>query len=223
MHILIVEDEPKVAALLAKGLRAEGYTVTVARDGLEGARLALEQDFDLVVLDIMLPAKDGRAVLREIRSQKPSLPVIMLTVKDDVQSKVGSLDEGASDYLTKPFAFEELTARIRAHLRARDEPTSFLLRLGDLALDLKTHEAERGGQRVALSATEFRLLEFLMRHPRQVLGRAHILNHVWGYDHDPETNVVDVYVRYLRQKLKLHVGQPRIETVRGSGYRLATD
>ncbi len=223
MHILVIEDEPRVAALLGKGLRAEGYAATVAPDGPQGIRLALEEDVDLVILDIVLPGMDGRAVLRELRSRKPHLPVIMLTARDDIESKVGSLDEGANDYLTKPFAFEELSARIRAHLRSRDEPTSVLLRLGDLTLDLKTHEAERDGQRAPLSTTEFRLLEFLMRHPRQVLSRAQLLNGAWGYDYDPETSAVDVYIGYLRRKLRLHEGRPHIETVRGSGYRLEID
>ena len=223
MRILVVEDEPKVAALLDKGLRAEGYLVTVAGDGMEGVRLALEEDFDLVVLDLLLPGKDGRTVLRELRYHKSTLPVIVLTVKDDLGSKVGSFDEGADDYLTKPFAFEELTARIRAHLRAREEPQATILRVGSLGLDLKTREAVRDGQRLPLTATEFRLLEFFMRHPRQVLGRAQLLNHVWSYDYEPGGNIVDVYVRYLRRKLNLDRGTPRIETVRGSGYRLAAD
>ncbi len=220
MNILVVEDEPKVADLLSKGLRAEGYTATIARDGAEGAQLGLDGDFDLVILDIMLPKKDGRAVLREIRSRKPHVPIIMLTVKDDVDTKVETLDDGATDYLTKPFAFEELMARLRAHLRARDEPTSFQLSVGSLSLDLKAHEAEHMGEKVALSATEFRLLEFLMRHPRQVVSRAQLLDHVWGYEHDPETNIVDVYIGYLRRKLNLRAGPLRIETVRGAGYRL---
>jgi len=223
MQILIVEDEPRVANLIAKGLRAAGYSPLVALDGDEGLRLALEGQADLMLLDIMMSGKDGVEVLRRVRANRPDLPVIMLTVRDEVDSKVTCLDEGANDYLTKPFSFAELTARIRAHLRQRSAPTSFILRLGDLALNLKAHEAMRGSRRISLTATEFRLLELFMRHPRQVLERSQILDHVWGYDYGAESNVVDVYVGYLRRKLGLDAGRPRIETVRGCGYRLETD
>ncbi len=223
MQVLIVEDQPRVANLIAKGLRAAGYSPLVALDGDEGLRLALEGQADLMLLDIMMPGKDGVAVLREVRAKRPDLPVIMLTVKDDIDCKVSCLDEGANDYLTKPFSFAELTARIRAHLRQRSAPSSFAIEVGDLTLDLKTHEAVRRGRRIALTATEFRLLELFMRHPRQVLERSQILDHVWGYDYGAESNVVDVYVGYLRRKLGLEAGRPRIETVRGYGYRLETD
>lgn len=223
MRILIVEDQPRVANLIAKGLRAAGYRPLVALDGDEGLRLALEGQADLMLLDIMMPGKNGLAVLRQLRANRPDLPVIMLTVRDDVDSKVACLDEGANDYLTKPFSFAELAARIRANLRQRSAASSFTLQVGDLMLDLKTHEAVRAGRRTALTATEFRLLELFMRHPRQVLERSQILDHVWGYDYGTESNVVDVYVGYLRRKLGLDTGRPFIETVRGCGYRLETD
>lgn len=220
MNLLIVEDERRVASFLERGLRAEGYAVTVARDGDRAARLAVGEPFSLVILDLRLPGKDGLAVLREIRAAKPTLPVLILTARDDLPSKVEGLNAGADDYLTKPFAFEELVARIRAHLR-RQEERADVLRGGDVQLDLHTHRVERGGVEISLTPREFALLELFLRHPDQVLTRAQILGHVWGYDVDLSSNVVDVYVRYLREKLDLPGAQPFIETVRGVGYRIA--
>lgn len=220
MQLLIVEDERRVASFLERGLRAEGFALTVARDGETAVELALGEPFDLVVLDLRLPKKDGLEVLQEIRRMKPGLPVLILTARDDLSSKVEGLNAGANDYLTKPFAFEELVARIRAHLR-RQEERADLLRVGAVTLDLRARRAEVGGTAVALTAREFALLECFLRHRGQVLTRAQILNHVWGYDFDSDSNVVDVYVRYLREKLA-RAGAPQvIETVRGAGYRVA--
>lgn len=222
MRILFIEDEKRIASFVDKGLRAEGYTTMLAEDGEEGSHLALVEDFDLVILDLLLPRKDGFTVLREIRQQKPTLPVIILTAKDDLESKVKGLDLGADDYLVKPFAFEELTARIRAKLRSSQEGAA-ILKVGQLQLDLKTKEVKYGQEKISLQAKEFALLEFLLRHPNQVLSRIQILNNVWEYDFDPESNIVDVYIRYLRQKLLAISGKPFIETVRGMGYRVAED
>jgi len=220
MNLLIVEDERRVASFLERGLRAEGYAVTVARDGDRAARLAVGEPFSLVILDLRLPGKDGLAVLREIRAAKPTLPVLILTALDDLPSKVEGLNAGADDYLTKPFAFEELVARIRAHLR-RQEERADVLRVGDVQLDLRTHRVERGGVPISLTPREFALLELFLRHSGQALTRVQILNQVWGYDVDPSSNVVDVYVRYLREKLDLPGSEAFIETVRGVGYRIA--
>ncbi len=220
MQLLIAEDEHRVASFLERGLRAEGYAVTVAHDGERAAQLATTEAFALVILDLRLPKKDGLAVLREIRAVKPALPVLILTARDDLPSKVEGLNTGADDYLTKPFAFEELVARIRAHLR-RQEERADLLRLRDVQLDLRSHRVERDGTLVPLTPREFALLELFLRHPGQVLTRAQILSHVWGYDADPSSNVVDVYVRYLREKLDRPGAPAFIETVRGVGYRVA--
>jgi DNA-binding response OmpR family regulator len=220
MHILVVEDERRVASFLERGLRAEGYAVTVARDGDRGARLAASEQVSLVVLDLRLPDRDGLTVLRDIRAAKPALPVLILTARDDVRSKVDGLNAGADDYLTKPFAFEELVARIRAHLR-RQEERADVLRAGDLVLDLRARRVERGGLPVSLTPREFALLELFLRHPGQVLTRTQILGQVWGFEVDPSSNVVDVYVRYLREKLDRPGSPPAIETVRGVGYRVS--
>ncbi len=220
MQLLIVEDEKRVASFLERGLRAEGYLLTVAGDGEQAVDLATTVPFDLVILDLRLPKKDGLEALREIRKAKPALPVLILTARDDVPSKVEGLNAGADDYLTKPFAFEELVARIRANLR-RQEERADVLRVGDVELNLRTRRAECNGADIPLTSREFALLEYFLRHPAQVLSRAQILNHVWGYNFDPESNVVDVYVRYLRTKLS-RAGAPHlIETVRGVGYRAA--
>lgn len=220
MQLLIVEDERRVASFLERGLRAEGYAVAVARDGEEAVQLATGEPFDLIILDLRLPKKDGLTVLREIRQVKPTVPVLILTARDDLPSKVEGLNAGADDYLTKPFAVEELIARIRAHLR-RQEERADLLQVGPIRLDLRARRVECGSVTVPLTRREFALLEYLLRHPGQVLTRTQILNHVWGYDFDPESNVVDVYVRYLREKLGRAGAPQAIETVRGVGYRVA--
>jgi two-component system response regulator QseB len=215
-RILIVEDEVRLASFLEKGLRANGYSTKVAPDGESGRRLADDREFDLVVLDLGLPDIDGLTVLRELRDEGVRLPVIILTARDDVADKVEGLDAGGDDYVTKPFGLEELLARIRVRLRddAAREPT--VLEVGDVALDLRTRRATVGSQTVELTAREFTMLETLMRHRDQVLSREQLLSHVWGYDYDPGSNVVEVYIGYLRRKL----GEDVIETARGMGYRL---
>jgi DNA-binding response OmpR family regulator len=215
-RILIAEDEERLAAFLEKGLRANGFTATVVRDGPTALAIARDEDFDLLVLDLGLPGLDGMTVLRTIRAQGQRLPVLILSARDDVQDKVAGLEHGADDYLTKPFRFEELLARVRVRLRDEGTAEQTVLREGGVALDLRTRRATVGGRTVELSAREFTMLEVLMRHAGQVLSREQLLSHVWGYDFDPGSNVVDVYVGYLRRKL----GKERIATVRGMGYAL---
>jgi two-component system copper resistance phosphate regulon response regulator CusR len=218
MRLLIVEDEDRIAAFLVKGLRAHGYAVTLARTGRDGLRLAGELEPDGVILDLGLPDIDGVEVLRRLRSRRSAMPVLVLTARDQVRDKVQGLDLGADDYLTKPFAFDELLARLRARLRPRDAAEASVLRAGAVSLDLHSRRARVGDREVDLTAREFALLETFLRHPGQVLSREQVLSRVWGLDFDPESNVVDVYVRYLRRKL----GGEVIETVRGMGYRLTT-
>ena len=215
-RILIAEDEERIVSFLEKGLRANGYTTVAVGTGPDAVALARDDAFDLMILDLGLPGFDGREVLRQVRARGERLPVVVLTARDGVDDTVGSLEEGADDYVTKPFRFEELLARVR--LRLRDEPTAetTVLTVGDVTLDLRSRRATRGQRTIELSAREFALLETFMRHPDHVLSRSQLLSHVWGYDFDPGSNVVDVYVRYLRRKL----GEGVIETVRGMGYRL---
>lgn len=220
MHILIVEDEAAIAGFLERGLAAEGYAVSCVADGVEGARAAQASDIDLVVLDLMLPRRDGLEVLAGIRETRPHLPVIVLTARAETGEKVAALDRGATDYVTKPFSFDELAARVRAHLRDRDEASLPRIEAADIRLDMISRKVERDGMPVRLSATEFRLLAYLMRHSNQVLSRERILRAVWGYEHDPGTNIVGVYVGYLRRKLAVSDRPAPIETVRSAGYRL---
>ena len=220
MNILVVEDETAIADFVQRGLEAEGYSVACAGDGPDGEQQALEDDVDLVVLDLMLPGRDGLSVLDTIRNQKPSLPVIVLTARDAVEDKVAGLDGGATDYVTKPFSFDELTARIRAHLREPAQSDRTQLDAAGIHIDLLTREVTLGDEAVHLSAREFDLLGFFMRHCNEVLSREQILSAVWGYDFDPGTNVVEVYVGYLRRKLAANGGPARIETLRSVGYRL---
>ena len=220
MHILIVEDEAAIAGFLERGLAAEGYAVSCVADGVEGARAAQASDIDLVVLDLMLPHRDGLEVLAGIRETRPHLPVIVLTARAETGEKVAALDRGATDYVTKPFSFDELAARVRAHLRGRDEASLPRIEAADIRLDMISRKVERDGMPVRLSATEFRLLAYLMRHSNQVLSRERILRAVWGYEHDPGTNIVGVYVGYLRRKLAVSDRPAPIETVRSAGYRL---
>ena len=215
-RILIAEDEPRLAAFLEKGLRSNGFTTTVAQTGFDASVLATDGDFDLLVLDIGLPGKDGFTVLREIRAAGQRLPVIILSARDEVIDKVHGLEHGADDYVTKPFRFEELLARVRVRLRVEGTPEVTVLRAGELTLDLRTRRASVDGRTIELSAREFTMLEVFLRHAGQVLSREQLLSHVWGYDYDPGSNVVDVYVGYLRRKL----GRDRIATVRGMGYSL---
>jgi DNA-binding response OmpR family regulator len=216
-RILIVEDEPRLASFLEKGLRANGFVTTVAKDGTTGGLLARDDNFDLLVLDLGLPDKDGTAVLHELRAAGQRMPVIILTARDDVSDKVAGLEGGADDYVTKPFRFEELLARVRARLRDERTVERTVLRAGDIVLDLRTRRASTAGRTIDLTAREFTMLEVLIRHAGQVLSREQLLSHVWGYDYDPGSNIVDVYIGYLRRKL----GSGAIETVRGMGYRLA--
>jgi DNA-binding response OmpR family regulator len=221
MRILVVEDETAIADFVQRGLEAEGYSVACADDGPEGQRQAVEDDVDLVVLDLMLPGRDGLSVLGSIRESKPTLPVIVLTARDAVEDKVAGLDGGATDYVTKPFSFDELTARIRAHLRdpaLQREPT--VLDAAGIHVDLLSREVTIGDEAVHLSTREFDLLVYFIRHAGEVLSREQILSAVWGYDFDPGTNVVEVYVGYLRRKLAANGGPARIETLRSVGYRL---
>jgi DNA-binding response OmpR family regulator len=220
VHILIVEDEAAIAGFLERGLAAEGYAVSCVADGVEGARAAQASDIDLVVLDLMLPRRDGLEVLAGIRETRPHLPVIVLTARAETGEKVAALDRGATDYVTKPFSFDELAARVRAHLRDRDEASLPRIEAADIRLDMISRKVERDGMPVRLSATEFRLLAYLMRHSNQVLSRERILRAVWGYEHDPGTNIVGVYVGYLRRKLAVSDRPAPIETVRSAGYRL---
>lgn len=220
MEILVVEDEVGIADFLERGLRAEGFGVTVASDGVAGERAALAAGVDLVVLDRMLPGRSGDEVLASVRRRRPSLPVIMLTARAEVADRVEGLEAGATDYVTKPFAFDELLARIRTRLREGGDGREPSVEVGDLRLDLLQRELARGEARVRLPDREAALLAHLMRHAGRVCSREELLGAVWDYDHDPGTNVVQVYVGYLRRKLKL-LGSPlRLETVRGVGYRL---
>jgi DNA-binding response OmpR family regulator len=225
MKLLLVEDDPGIMSFLVKGLRAEGYAIEQAVEGSQAIDLAaaVGDELDLVLLDLGLPGIDGRSVLRELRSSRPQLPVIVLTARDQVTDKVWGLDAGAADYVTKPFSFDELLARIRAALRAHGQESSNRLVVGDLQLDLVTKVAWRAGRRIELAPREWALLEFFMRHPRQLLSRAQVLGHVWQYDFDPGSNVVDVYVGYLRRKLNLPGCVPLFHAVRGAGYRLVAE
>jgi DNA-binding response OmpR family regulator len=223
VHILVVEDEPAIADFLQRGLKAEGYSVTAAADGNDAARLARSGEADLMILDLMLPGRDGIDVLAEVREARPQLPVIVLTARTETDKKVAVLDLGATDYVTKPFSFEELAARVRAHLRDRDEASSTRLELGDIRMDLVGRRVERGGTPIRLTTTEFDLLAFFMRHPRQVIARRELLQAVWGYPDDAESSVVGVYVGYLRRKLAVGGAPAPIETIRSVGYRLQGD
>lgn len=215
-HILIAEDETRIASFLQKGLERNGFAVTVTGDGETGYRLAASGLFDLMILDIGLPKVDGFSVLRRLRAERVELPVIILTARNDTADTVAGLEGGADDYVRKPFAFDEVLARVRLRLRTESRPEPTVLRAGDLSLDLRTRRAQSGDVVVELTTREFALAEVFLRHPDQVLTREQLLSQVWGFDFDPGSNVVDVYVRYLRRKL----GEDRIQTVRGAGYRL---
>ena len=216
-RILIAEDEPRIAAFLEKGLRANGFTTTVTDDGHDALSLADTDDFDLLILDIGLPGRDGFAVLRELRRRGRRLPVVILTARDSVEDTVAGLEGGADDYVAKPFRFEELLARVRARLREDGVAEPTVLSVGAAALDLRTRRLTVDARTVELTAREFAMAEMFFRHPGQVLTREQILSNVWGYDYDPGSNVVDVYVGYLRKKL----GSDAITTMRGTGYRLS--
>ena len=218
MRILIVEDEKKVASFIKKGLTEEGYAVDLASDGETGLEMGLDGVHDLIVLDINLPGRDGLSVLREIRKKKVTIPVLLLTVRTAIEDKVIGLDTGADDYLTKPFAFQELLARVRALLRRQTDAEAPLLKIADLTLDPARRLVFRGVEKIELTTKEFALLDYFMRNPDRVLTRTMIADHVWDYDFDPMTNVIDVYVNYLRKKIESGRDPKLIHTVRGVGY-----
>ena len=218
-RILIAEDEPRIASFLEKGLRARGYSTTVCGTAAETLDMAVSGEFDLLILDLGLPDRNGAELLRELREYDRKLAVIVLTARDSIDDTVSALETGADDYVTKPFRFEELVARIRARLREERGPEARTLKVGDATLDVVSRRLDAGGTRHDLTAREFALAEFFFRHPGQVLSREQILSHIWGYDYEPDSNIVEVYVGYLRRKL----GSARITTVRGMGYRLEAD
>ena len=223
MRLLVIEDEKKLAGFIKKGLEEEGYALDVAHDGQEGLLLALDGVHDLIILDINLPKMDGISVLKEFRRQKGNTPVLLLTVRAAIEDKVLGLDTGADDYLTKPFSFQELLARIRALLRRRPEVSPPLLQVADLTLDPARRLVSRGGDRLELSTKEFALLDYFMRNPGRVLTRTMIAEHVWDYDFDPMSNIIDVYVNYLRKKIDAGRSDKLLRTVRGVGYVLQVD
>lgn len=218
-RVLVIEDEPGIVDFLERGLAAHGYEVLTATDGVTGTELALGQPIDIVVLDMLLPGREGLGVLAELRQAKPTLPVIVLTALGEIEQRVAGLDAGAVDYLVKPFSLNELAARLRAQLRVHTQAPVTRLRAEGIEVDLITREVRRAGERVRLSTTEFDLLVYLMRNRGRVLRRDQILRAVWGYEHDPETNVLDVYIGYLRRKLRDAQGTTPILTVRSVGYR----
>ena len=225
MRVLVVEDEPGIAQFIRQGLSEAGYAVDVAYDGQEGLDYAFVAAYDVLVLDILLPKLDGLRVLRALRDRGIKTPVLLLTAKDTVEDRVRGLDVGADDYLVKPFAFPELVARLRALLRRPPLQMDPILHLGDLEMDTARREVRRGGRLIELSPREFTLLEYLMRHPRHVLTRTQLAEHVWNFDFFSDSNVVDVYIGYLRRKIDRGFDRPLLHTVRGVGYRFsdATD
>ena len=218
MRILVIEDEKKVAKFIKRGLEEEHYTVDVAHDGESGFQLAKSEPFDLLIVDLMLPRKDGTTIIKELRAKKITTPIRILTAKSSVEDRVQGLDSGADDYLTKPFAFVELFARIRSLLRRGAADKSPMLRIADLELDLVTHKAKRGEKMIELTTKEYGLLEYFMRNKNRVLSRVIISEHIWNYNFDTGTNIIDVYVNHLRQKVDNGFQKSLIHTVRGVGY-----
>ena len=222
MRILVVEDEKKVSSFIKRGLEEERYEVEVANDGEEGLKFAMEKAFDLIILDWMLPKRDGVSVLKEMRDRHKSTPVLMLTAKDTVEDIVTGLDSGSDDYLTKPFAFAELLARVKALIRRSEMDRGAELRFSDLKIDPVGHKVWRADKEIDLTAKEFDLLDYLLTYPRQVFTRDQILERVWGYDFMGDSNIIEVYIRYLRLKLEEREGLPvLLHTVHGFGYRFA--
>jgi two-component system, OmpR family, response regulator len=223
MRVLVVEDEVKMAALLRRGLREAGLTVDLGGTGEEGVLMALGSDYDAIVLDVMLPGIDGFETCRRLRSEGVWSPVLMLTARGALEDRVAGLDGGADDYLTKPFSFAELLARLRALVRRGEIERPSVIEVGDLRLDPATREVWRGEEEIELSAKEFALLEVFMRRPGYVLSRTQLLDQAWEYDFEHRSNVIEVYIRYLRRKIDLPFGVESLETVRGAGYRLRKD
>jgi DNA-binding response OmpR family regulator len=219
-HIVLIEDEPGIVDFIDRGLSARGFEVRAATDGETGLGLALAEQVDLVVLDLMLPRKSGMEVLRELSHQRPGLPVVVLTARGEVEDRVEGLDAGAIDYIVKPFALAELEARIRAQLRSARQVPATTVRRSGIEIDLLSRTVRSNGETVRLTNTEFDLLAYFMNHPGQVLNRQQLLRAVWGYGHDPATNIVDVYIGYLRRKLANGSRPVPIKTVRSRGYRL---
>ena len=223
MRILVVEDEPGIANFVRQGLSEAGYAIDVAWNGEDGLSYALSADYDVLILDIMLPKMDGLEMLRELRGRGVKTPTLMLTARDTVENRVDGLDAGADDYLVKPFAFTELLARVRALLRRPPLQMGTVLSIGDLEMDTSTRDVRRDNVSIELSPREYAVLEYLMRHPNQVMTRTQIGEHVWNFDFYNESNVVDVYIGYLRRKIDLDGQQALIHTIRGVGYRISAD
>jgi heavy metal response regulator len=220
VRVLLVEDEPRIAGFISRGLSEEGHAVDVASDGEEALDWPRLVDFDVIILDVMLPVRDGIDVCRTLRARGAHTPILMLTARDTIDDRVRGLDSGADDYLVKPFAFAELLARLRALLRRDPAAQGSLLHAGDLTLDTTTRAATRGGEAIDLTTKEYAILEYLMRHPNHVLTRTMISEHVWNYDFDAESNVIDVHVRNLRRKIDDPFSTKLLQTVRGAGYRI---
>jgi DNA-binding response OmpR family regulator len=215
VNVLVVQDDPRIASFITRGLKAEGFAVQSASDGALGLRMTESSEFDLIILDLVLPTVTGEEVLTRIRGTGSTVPVIVLTSKDAVSDRVANLDAGADDYVTKPFSLTELLARVRARLRSADQAVSTTISHGRVTVDVRARQASIDGRSVELTSREFSLLETLMHHPGQVLSQPQLIDQVWGYDHDTRSNVVEVYIGYLRKKLHPDV----VETVRGAGYR----
>lgn len=223
MRILLIEDEPSIAQFIRQGLSEADYTVDLVSNGREGLDYALAAEYDAIILDIMLPGLDGLSLLRELRAQRRKTPVLLLTARDTVENRVQGLDSGADDYLVKPFAFPELLARLRALLRRPLLQAEPVLRLADLEMNTARREVRRAGRLIELSPREFAVLEYLLRHPDQTLTRTQIAEHIWNLDFYNESNVIDVYIGYLRRKIDQGFNPPLLHTVRGVGYRLSTE
>jgi heavy metal response regulator len=223
MRILIVEDEKKVASFIKKGLEEEYFVADIAGDGKEGLKLATSEEYDVIIMDIMLPYMDGITLIKEVRKREISTPVLMLTVNDRVKDKVEGLDAGADDYLTKPFAFEELIARLRALLRRNENTKTSKLTVSDLVLDLQSHRVFRNNQEIILTPKEYSILEYLMRNSKKVISRTKLIEHVYDYHFDTETNIIDVYINKVRSKIDTNFEKPLIHTIRGIGYVLKDD
>jgi heavy metal response regulator len=220
MRLLVIEDERKIADFIRRGLKEEGYAVDVAYEGEEGHFQATTAEYDLIILDLMLPRLDGVSLCKKLRQERNATPILMLTAKDEVRDKILGLDAGADDYLTKPFSFAELLARVRALLRRNELQAATELKVGELTLDLVTHKVNRAGRNIDLTAKEFSLLEYLMRNAGTIVTRTMISEHVWDINFDTYTNVIDVYINYLRKKIDRGFSKKLIRTIRGRGYIL---